>query len=64
LPSLARLIARAAKSTRIWIVTHSDELAGALRNETGKRARRVSKVDGATKIEGLKLSGDYGDEEG
>jgi predicted ATPase len=63
LAPLARLIASAAGRTRIWIVTHSDELAGHLLAETGKRARRVIKSGGATGIEGLKLSGEYADEE-
>ncbi|MBO0758121.1 MAG: AAA family ATPase, partial [Bradyrhizobiaceae bacterium] len=57
LPPLARLIGSSARNTRIWIVTHSDALAEALRNETGKPARRVIKSDGATSIEGLTLSG-------
>ena len=59
LPPLARLIARAAGTARIWIVTHSETLADALRAETGKPPRRVVKIDGATSIEGLKASGDY-----
>jgi predicted ATPase len=63
LPPLARLIARAAVKTRIWIVTHSDALADAIREETGKPARRVVKIAGATSIEGLKLTGEYRDEE-
>ncbi len=63
LAPLARLIARAAERTRIWIVTHSDELTGHLQEETGKRARRVVKSNGATAIEGLKLSGEYAEEE-
>ena len=63
LPPLARLIGRSARSTRIWIVTHSDVLAEALRDETGKRARRVIKLDGATSIEGLTLSGEFRDDE-
>ena len=54
LPPLARLIGRSARSTRIWIVTHSDVLAEALGDETGKRARRVIKSDGATSIEGVR----------
>jgi predicted ATPase len=58
-PPLARLIGRAAKNARIWIVTHSDALADALREETGKPARRVIKLDGATSIEGLTLSGEF-----
>jgi predicted ATPase len=63
LPPLARLIARAARSTRIWIVTHSDALAETLREETGIRPRRVIKQVGATSIEGLKLSGDEEDDQ-
>jgi predicted ATPase len=59
LPPLARLIGRAARNARIWIVTHSDALADALREETGKPARRVIKLDGATSIEGLTLSGEF-----
>jgi len=63
LPPLARLIAQAAQRTRIWIVTHSEALADALYEETGKKARRVIKEDGATNIEGLTLSGEFRDEE-
>jgi predicted ATPase len=63
LPPLARLIATASGRARIWIVTHSDELAGHLLEETGKPARRVIKRKGATGIEGLKLSGEYDDDE-
>jgi predicted ATPase len=53
LPPLARLIAKAARNTRIWIVTHSDALAESLQDETGKPARRVSKAKGSTLIEGM-----------
>ena len=63
LPPLARLIAKAAQRTRLWIVTHSDVLADALCEETGKRARRVVKQDGATSIEGLTLAGTFRDED-
>lgn len=45
------------------IVTHSNELANHLRTETGKCARRVTKSGGATAIEGLKLSGEFGTED-
>ncbi|MBA4099484.1 MAG: ATPase [Rhodospirillum sp.] len=62
LPPLARLIAQAAQRTRIWIVTHSEALAAALHEETGKKPRRVIKEDGATNIEGLTLSGEFRDE--
>jgi predicted ATPase len=63
LPPLARLIARSAGRARVWIVTHSEALADALEEETGKRPRRVIKVDGATAIEGLMLSGEYRSDE-
>lgn len=63
LPPLARLIAKAAQRTRLWIVTHSDVLADALCEETGKHARRVVKEGGATSIEGLTLAGSYRDED-
>ncbi len=63
LPPLARLIARAARSARIWIVTHSEALAKAVEDETGKRPRRVVKIDGETCIEGLTLSGELRDDD-
>jgi predicted ATPase len=63
LPALARLIARSAGRSRLWIVTHSEVLADAIAEETGKRARRVVKVGGATSIEGLMLSGEYRSED-
>jgi predicted ATPase len=63
LPPLARLIARAAFKTRLWIVTHSEALADAIREETGKPARRVIKENGATSVEGLKLTGGYREED-
>jgi predicted ATPase len=53
LPPLARLIAKAARDTRIWVVTHSDALADALEAETGQSPRRVSKQKGSTLIEGM-----------
>jgi predicted ATPase len=63
LPPLARLIAQAAQRTRIWIVTHSEALAAALHEETGKKARRVIKEDGATTVEGLTVAGEFEDED-
>jgi predicted ATPase len=63
LAPLARLVARAAQKSRIWIVTHSESFAAALLEETGKKARRVIKRDGATEIEGLKLTGEFRDED-
>ena len=63
LEPLARLIARSAYRTQIWVVTHSDLLSSALEAELGARVRRVVKVDGATEIEGLTLAGDWRDED-
>ena len=63
LPPLARLIAKAAQRTRLWIVTHSGVLADALCEETGKRARRVVKEGGATDIEGLTITGTFRDDD-
>lgn len=63
LPPLARLIAQAAQRARVWIVTHSDALAAALHEETGKKPRRVIKEDGETGIEGLSMAGTFRDEE-
>lgn len=63
LAPLARLVARAARKSRVWIVTHSEAFAAALLEETGKKARRVIKRDGATEIEGLKLTGEFKDDE-
>jgi len=63
LPPLARLIAQAAERSRVWVVSHSEALAAALHEATGKKARRVIKTDGATAIEGLNLAGTYDDED-
>jgi predicted ATPase len=62
LSPLARLIAGAARNTRIWIVTHSDDLADALQAETGKPPRRVVKQKGATSIEGMTRWGQFDDD--
>jgi len=60
---LARLVARSAQDTRIWIVTHSDFLAEALQKEMRKPVRRVVKLDGVTSIEGLTVSGEFRDDD-
>ncbi|MBL8565048.1 MAG: AAA family ATPase [Hyphomicrobiaceae bacterium] len=63
LPPLARLIAKAAERAGIWIVTHSTELAAALEEEAGARPRRVVKDGGETRIEGLRVSGFFDDDD-
>lgn len=60
---LAGLIVRAAERTQIWLVTHSERLANAIEEISGIAPRRVVKKDGETWIEGLKLGGEFRDEE-
>lgn len=59
LPALAKLIVNAAKRTQIWVVTHSQEFADAIAEESGVRPRQVIRRDGSTWLEGLTLSGDF-----
>lgn len=57
LPALADMIASAARDSQIWIVTHSERLAEAIRERCGARARRVIRKDSATWIDGMRLTG-------
>ncbi|MBW6423905.1 AAA family ATPase [Rhizobium sp. XQZ8] len=54
---LADMIAQAAKSSQIWIVTHSQMLASAVEERCGVRPKRVIRKEGATWIEGMRLTG-------
>lgn len=63
LAPLARLIVKASERTQVWLVTHSERLAEAIRAEGGIRPHRVIKREGATWIEGLKLFGAFEDED-
>jgi predicted ATPase len=63
LPALARIIAKAAERTQVWVVTHSQPLADALKQETGIFPRRVVRQHGGTWIEGLRQFGDFDDED-
>ena len=63
LPALAQMIASAALDSQIWVVTHSQALASAISERCGVRARTVIRKDGATWIEGMKLTGEMADEE-
>ncbi len=60
---LARLVAQAAERTQVWLVTHSTRLAQAVIATGAGKVRTVSKPDGATVIEGLKLWGEFADDE-
>jgi predicted ATPase len=61
LPALAKVIARSAERTQIWVVTHSRDLADLLAQETGTVPREVIRKDGATWLDGLTLAGDLED---
>lgn len=63
LPPLADMIAEAARSSQIWIVTHSEQLASAVEERCGVRPKRVIRKDGATWIEGMRLTGFIEDDE-
>jgi predicted ATPase len=60
---LAGLIARAAKRTQLWLVTHSTALAEAMVESGAGKVRTVLKADGATQIAGLKQWGEFEEEE-
>jgi predicted ATPase len=57
LPALAQMIATAANESQIWIVTHSEILASEIQTRCGTRPKRVIRTDGATWIEGMRLTG-------
>lgn len=59
LEPLARTIMRAAQRTQIWVVTHSERLAEAFAASGDVKPRTVIKRDGGTWIEGLKLYGEF-----
>lgn len=60
---LARMIVGASKRTQVWLVTHSERLAAAVAEHGGVRPRLVLKREGATGIDGLRLSGAFSDED-
>jgi predicted ATPase len=57
LPALAEMIASASADSQIWIVTHSELLAAEIQKRCGTRPKRVIRNDGATWIEGMRLTG-------
>ncbi len=57
LPALAEMIAQASTDSQIWIVTHSELLATEIHKRCGARPKRVIRNDGATWIEGMRLTG-------
>jgi predicted ATPase len=63
LDPLARLIARAAERTQMWLVTHSQPLAEAIARHGKIKPRIVIKRNGETWIEGLRLGGDFAEDD-
>ncbi len=63
LPALAQMIAVASADSQIWIVTHSEILAAEIEKRCGARPKRVIRNDGATWIEGMRLTGMMDDED-
>jgi predicted ATPase len=63
LEPLARMIVRAAERTQIWVVTHSERLAQAFADCGAVTPRTVVKRNGETWIEGLKLGGEFEDDD-
>lgn len=63
LEPLARMVVRAAERTQIWVVTHSERLAQAFADCGAVTPRTVIKRNGETWIEGLKLGGEFEDDE-
>lgn len=55
---LARLITDASRHSQLWITTHSRELADMILEYSGEAPIELTKVNGATKIVGAKLSDD------
>jgi predicted ATPase len=57
LPPLADMIAEASRSSQIWVVTHSQQLASLVEERCGVRSKQVIRKDSATWIEGMRLTG-------
>jgi predicted ATPase len=63
LEPLARLVVKSANRTQIWLVTHSERFATALQDYGKVKPHVVRKRDGETWIEGLKLTGEFSQDE-
>jgi predicted ATPase len=56
---LAEMVRKAAERTQVWLVTHSERLADAIRSSGDGEVRSVRKHNGATTIDGLTLMGTF-----
>jgi predicted ATPase len=63
LDPLARLIVQASTRTQVWLVTHSLQLATAIEKHGNIKSHHVVKRAGETWIEGLKLLGNFDEDE-
>lgn len=63
LSPLAEMIAQAAQTSQLWVVTHSERLAAEVEARCGVRAKRVVRNDGATWIDGMRLTGVMADDD-
>lgn len=52
IPALANLIATAARSSQLWITTHSRALAAAIEEQTGEASIELEMVGGETRVKG------------
>jgi predicted ATPase len=60
--SLAHLIVHASHQSQLWITTHSQELADYVLEMTGYSPIELEKVDGETRLKGVRL-GEYNSKE-
>jgi predicted ATPase len=58
LEPLGRLIARASRSSQMFVTTHSRELADAIGNSADGRTIELALVDGETRVAGQRLDED------
>jgi predicted ATPase len=63
LQPLAQMIGQAAGRSQIWIVTHSQALSAAVSQQCDVRPKRVIRKEGATWIDGMRLTGTIDDED-
>lgn len=57
LPALSKMLARAAKQSQLWIITHSMRLAELLSEDCHVDPFELHKVDGESKLKGYSLGG-------
>lgn len=60
---LGRMVLRAAERTQVWLVTHSERLAGVIEASGAGAIRTVRKTNGATTIDGLTMLGTFRDDD-